>query len=50
MLEQMGILLNVYEATRAYSTASDPTSWAEQQPAAWEVYAWARELERKHVN
>jgi hypothetical protein len=48
LLEKMAILLNVFEATRAYMSAADPTVWASRQPAAWELYAWAKKLERQY--
>ena len=50
MLETMGTLLNVYEATRSYANALDPTKWAGANPSSFELYAWARDVEKKHVN
>jgi hypothetical protein len=48
MLDKMGTLLNVYEATRSYINAADPTKWAGANPSSFELYAWARDIEKRH--
>ena len=48
LLNTMARLQNVYDAAKAYYGADDTAGWANANPDMFELYAWARKVEREH--
>jgi hypothetical protein len=48
ILDQMALLSDIYNAADAYYGSTDTARWAQSNDRAWELYAWARKIERTH--
>lgn len=48
MLNKMALLENVYDAAKGYYSADDTAAWATANHDAFELYAWARGIEKEH--